>query len=120
MRAIEPHDVVNDFNEPADLRSSLTNEMTINKLSLAFDKIYGLPAVKYELVRYEQETSNGGIEARIHLEHGKTKVIVRVTGPCIDGSRMDWGLRVGRQYVQEIPTDDGTRVVIIDGYLKPG
>jgi hypothetical protein len=101
-----------------DVKDALTNELTANKLSVAFDKVYGLPVAKYKVVQYEESRDEGGVHAQVHLEHEKTRVTVRIKGPHVKGE-FNWGLKIGKEHITEIQREDGSKHYYIDGYLRP-
>lgn len=104
--------------KPPDIEDALTNELMINRLSQCFAKIYGLPAVRYKFSRYLEEHHSKGITVLLYLQHEKISVVVQLEGPAIIGE-LDWGLKIGDQYLKKEQNADGGTTYTIQGYLKP-
>ena len=101
---------------PPDIKDALTNELTLKKLSLAFEELFNLPALKYKLVRYREEPTDTKFTVSLVLRAGKLTVDLTLSGPHIQG-QFDWGLSKDKPV--EVLGANGTKTVFIKGYLRP-
>lgn len=103
-----------------DLRSAMTNELTLRRISALLHNKFNLPEGNYELVDCTDDVGSADprkVTAILKLHLGPSlNVKITFEGPVLEGELV-WGLRNGPAHVQDTTTD-GIRQVNIEGYLR--
>jgi hypothetical protein len=101
-------------------KDALTNELTVRRFGLMFNRMMNLPDCPYHLKAYEERRTK--TDTSIFLKFTtdqKLSVIVQLTGPTTEQKDADFGLYLDQHSTAPRERIGDEEVVVLKGYLRP-
>lgn len=109
-----------------ELRDALTNEVTIKKISVALNALFGIPRVTLKLIKYvevkpwsEERGAYGNITVELVLRSFEEDLIISIyiSGPYQPG-QFSWGFNQD-DHAMSKSVKEGITHYTVRGYLRP-